>query len=95
VEIFLIYPGDPLAFHASHVVHVLKEPEIHPLNLIAKCRLTVNVNKICILAYVDTAKDEIRYQTIHWEGSKDKLQTSNLKEDLKQNFDTDEDSDNS
>ncbi|XP_055384055.1 tRNA-splicing endonuclease subunit Sen34 [Condylostylus longicornis] len=87
---FLIYPGDPLVFHASHVVHVLQNPVIQPLHMISKCRLTVNVNKICILAYKNSEND-IRYQTVHWEGSKDKLNIASCK--LKNDRSSDEDSD--
>lgn len=68
---FLIYPGEPMYFHASHIVHVLDETEakeISPISLIRKGRLSVAVNKFCILAYVNPVNNELSYQTVQWQG---------------------------
>lgn len=68
---FLIYPGEPLYFHASHIVHVMNDDEVKqiPINtLIRKQRLSVVVNKFCIFAYVSSQTNEIIYQTVRWEG---------------------------
>ncbi|KAI8037773.1 hypothetical protein M5D96_009274 [Drosophila gunungcola] len=35
---FLVYPGDPLIYHASHIVIVQDAPLIKPLELVAKFR---------------------------------------------------------
>ncbi|XP_036326553.1 tRNA-splicing endonuclease subunit Sen34-like isoform X2 [Rhagoletis pomonella] len=82
---FLLYPGDPLQYHASHIVVLLKTPVVEPLHLITKVRLSVIVNKICIFAYFvseeegDDAMDgagsdrKVHYQTVRWEGNRDKL----------------------
>lgn len=53
-------------YHASHVVHVLPDgsSEIEPLDMIAKCRLSVTVNKILLFAYDD--EGEVRFQRIDW-----------------------------
>jgi tRNA-splicing endonuclease subunit Sen34 len=66
---FLLYPGDPLYFHASHTVHVMdKKHKIKPFDLIRSCRLSVIVNKVNLFAYENSNK-EIVYQTIEWEGN--------------------------
>ncbi|XP_065085597.1 tRNA-splicing endonuclease subunit Sen34 [Ochlerotatus camptorhynchus] len=67
---FLLYPGDPLYYHASHVVHVLRDPTLRldVKYLIRCCRLSVVVNKVCIFAY-ENHSGEISYQTMEWEGN--------------------------
>lgn len=69
---FLLYPGDPLYYHASHVIHVLAEAD-HRLDvkyMIRCCRLSVVVNKICVFAYAKRGETgEIGYQTVEWEGN--------------------------
>ncbi|CAD7005419.1 unnamed protein product [Ceratitis capitata] len=78
---FLLYPGDPLQYHASHIVILLDSPIVQPLDLIAKVRLSVIVNKICIFAYFvegeekgeDNAEREVHYQTVQWEGNRDRV----------------------
>lgn len=50
---FLIYPGDPLQYHASHIVVLLENAKIGGLELVAKVRLSVTVNKLCVLAYFE------------------------------------------
>ncbi|XP_037720440.1 probable tRNA-splicing endonuclease subunit sen34 [Drosophila subpulchrella] len=63
---FLVYPGDPLIYHASHIVIVLDKPVIKPLELVAKVRLSVIVNKSCVFAYEKENDDGILYQTVAW-----------------------------
>lgn len=67
---FLIYPGDPLYFHASHIVHVVESGEISPVTLMSCGRLAVNVNKRCLFAILDVDADEICYLTMSWDGNK-------------------------
>ncbi|XP_005178952.1 tRNA-splicing endonuclease subunit Sen34 [Musca domestica] len=77
---FLIYPGDPLQYHASHVVVLLENGSMKALELVANVRLSVMVNKLCVVAYFDNEGDKdgggkdrkITYQTITWMGDKDK-----------------------
>ncbi|XP_073838712.1 tRNA-splicing endonuclease subunit Sen34-like [Musca autumnalis] len=81
---FLIYPGDPLQYHASHVVVLLENGTMDALELVANVRLSVMVNKLCTIAYFDDDEDcadttspcskdrKIIYQTITWLGDKDK-----------------------
>lgn len=66
---FLLYPGDPLYYHASHVVHVLLDPELRldVKYLVRCCRLSVVVNKICTFAFVN--QQGVCYQTMEWEGN--------------------------
>uniref|UniRef100_A0A182MHV5 tRNA-splicing endonuclease subunit Sen34 n=1 Tax=Anopheles culicifacies TaxID=139723 RepID=A0A182MHV5_9DIPT len=69
---FLLYPGDPMYFHASHMVHVMKDGASQKLDakyLIRICRLSVVVNKLCVLAYIDETTNEVQFETIEWEGN--------------------------
>jgi len=64
---FLVYPGDPMIYHASHIVILHEQPVIKPLELIAKVRLSVIVNKSCVFAYeMENNEEEIHYQTVAW-----------------------------
>ncbi|KAH8234824.1 hypothetical protein KR032_003744 [Drosophila birchii] len=63
---FLVYPGDPLIYHASHIVIVQDAPVIKPLELVAKVRLSVIVNKSCVFAFESEDNKEIHYQTVSW-----------------------------
>lgn len=76
---FLIYPGDPLLYHASHIVILLKSPKVNPLDFVTKVRLSVTVNKLCVFAYFDEEQPvvegeerKIVFQTFVWEGNRDK-----------------------
>ena len=64
---FLLYPGDPLYFHASHTIHVVGNTDVEPFTLIRTCRLSVIVNKFNLYAY--ESENGIEYQTIEWEGN--------------------------
>ncbi|XP_017109479.2 tRNA-splicing endonuclease subunit Sen34 [Drosophila bipectinata] len=63
---FLVYPGDPLIYHASHIVIIQETPIIKPLDLVAKVRLSVIVNKSCVFAYEGDDGAGIHYQTVTW-----------------------------
>lgn len=76
---FLVYPGEPLYFHASHLVHVIKDVQnrrIPLTELIAKGRLSIVVNKFCLFAYENPNTDQLCFQTVQWEGHDRKLQSS-------------------
>lgn len=62
---FLIYKGDPIQVHASHVVHVLTTPLISSKDIVRCNRLCVGVKKGCLFAYLSS--DEIVYQLTTWE----------------------------
>jgi tRNA-splicing endonuclease subunit Sen34 len=70
---FLVYPGDPVNFHASMIVHVVdptKTLEIHSLTSCA--RLSVSVNKKCVFAYPSNdSDDKVTYQTLSWDNPKE------------------------
>lgn len=61
---FLAYPGDPLYYHASHIIHIAEDGEIEPLSFIGKQRLTVTVNKIFLVAYED--EGEVIFKQYDW-----------------------------
>ncbi|KAF4516379.1 hypothetical protein B566_EDAN008502 [Ephemera danica] len=63
---FLVYPGDPMKFHAQYIV--LCRDQDQPMTgteLAAICRLGTSVRKSIVLATLD-AEGEINYQTIQW-----------------------------
>lgn len=62
---WLIYSGDPINYHASHIVHILENPLVSSLQLVSYGRMAVNVNKICLLASINE-QNEIVYQTVKW-----------------------------
>lgn len=67
----LIYPGEPMYFHASHLIHVIANVEnrqIPVTELIAKGRVSVIVNKYCVFAFEDPVTNELCFQTLKWEG---------------------------
>ncbi|XP_050092178.1 tRNA-splicing endonuclease subunit Sen34 isoform X2 [Anopheles aquasalis] len=71
---FLLYPNDPLYFHASHMVHVLKDKSrrLDVKFLIRICRLAIVVNKLCVIAYLDDRCDGVVFETLEWEGNANK-----------------------
>ncbi|XP_035784601.1 tRNA-splicing endonuclease subunit Sen34-like isoform X2 [Anopheles albimanus] len=75
---FLLYPDDPLYFHASHMVHVLKEKRkrLDVKYLIRICRLAIVVNKLCVIAYLDDRCDIVVFETLEWEGNVNKTDST-------------------
>lgn len=67
---FLVYPGDPMYFHASHIVHVIESGNISPVTMMSCGRLAVHVKKQCVFAVLDVEKNEICYLNMSWEGNK-------------------------
>lgn len=68
---FLVYPNEPLHFHASHIIHVLSEDEAKAMSsrtFITRTRLSVNVNKLCTFVFEKKETKELCYQTIQWLG---------------------------
>lgn len=67
---FLAYPGDPMQFHASQVVHVIDlERKFNVKYLVSCARLSISVNKKCLFAYVNL-NDQVEYQTLEWDNPK-------------------------
>jgi tRNA-splicing endonuclease subunit Sen34 len=64
---FLVYPGDPLYFHASHILHIVHGP-LTVKQMISYGRLSIIVNKFCVFAMENSAK-EIVYQHMEWQGN--------------------------
>lgn len=63
---FLVYLGDPIAYHAVFIVHCIEDPdhEMHPSEVVAIGRLATSVKKRAVLA---TLKDsEVSYITMNW-----------------------------
>lgn len=81
---FLTYPGDPIYYHASQIVHVIDSNHRFDAKYLVSCgRLSVSVNKKCVFAYVDD-DDTVTYQTLHWDNPKLRQVYSNSKVDCNQ-----------
>ncbi|CAO1374579.1 unnamed protein product [Diamesa serratosioi] len=66
---FLKYPGDPLYYHASEIIHIIDQQQAFDIKyLISAVRLSVTVNKKCVFAYEDDQQN-LKYQTFTWEGN--------------------------
>lgn len=67
---FLVYPGDPIFYHASQIVHVIDRDQQYDTKFLISCaRLSVSVNKKCVFAYVND-DDNVVFQTLQWENPK-------------------------
>jgi len=65
---YLLYPGDPLRFHAHFVVVIVDYTELLPMNeIISIGRLAVTVKKSPLLASLNEHNIPI-YYTIDWQG---------------------------
>lgn len=63
---FLVYPGDPLFYHASHKIHAVERGEkFDTKSLVVQARLAITVNKHCTFAFEDE-NGELKYQTVSW-----------------------------
>ena len=66
---FLVYPGDPLVYHAYFVVRVFAgEMEVNAAELLALSRLASSVKKVAVAALVSGTV--VRYISIQWSGLK-------------------------
>lgn len=73
---YLVYFDDPSRCHSTFIVTCVLRNEVEqnstlmPLtHIIARCRVAVNVNKICILASrKSSCSSDIEYLTINWSG---------------------------
>lgn len=87
---FLAYPGDPMFYHASQIVHVIdRNQQLDAKYLISCVRLSVTVNKKCVFAYVDD-DDTVTYQTLHWDNPKLRQVYANSKAETSQNVEKNE-----
>ncbi|XP_026465302.1 tRNA-splicing endonuclease subunit Sen34 [Ctenocephalides felis] len=66
---FLLYPGDPVLFHASHIVSVVSSLNVqHSMaDIVINGRLAVSVKKVAVYASQDI-DGTIKYQTLSWKG---------------------------
>ncbi|XP_068618592.1 tRNA-splicing endonuclease subunit Sen34 [Battus philenor] len=64
---YLLYPGDPMRFHATYMVRCIYDTvcSIRPTNIVAFGRLSVAVNKLAILAFCNSYGN-VEYQTLQW-----------------------------
>jgi tRNA-splicing endonuclease subunit Sen34 len=71
---FLVYPGDPLCFHALYVATVCVAPDqpLGPRTITAVGRLATSVRKRALLCAVapggSAAPDTVRYICLEWSG---------------------------
>ncbi|XP_028170199.1 tRNA-splicing endonuclease subunit Sen34 [Ostrinia furnacalis] len=64
---YLVYPGDPVRFHASYMVRCIHDHQtaFRPANIVAFGRLSVAVNKMAVFAFC-TSNGNVDYQTLQW-----------------------------
>lgn len=63
---FLCYPGDPLHFHASHIVTIIdKNKDLSENEMVVHGRTAVSVKKGCIFAQQGD-NGTIKYRTLKW-----------------------------
>lgn len=62
---FLCYPGDPLHYHASHIVICCENGKLSFDNALKYARSSVIVNKSCVFAYQSDG-GSVKYQTLEW-----------------------------
>ncbi|KAJ3062840.1 tRNA-splicing endonuclease subunit Sen34 [Podochytrium sp. JEL0797] len=68
---FLVYPGDPLLFHATHVaVVILQDAKISPFDMISYARMGRNAKKKILLCQWDEVGQSVRDIVIDWTGWK-------------------------
>lgn len=68
---FLLYSHDPIYFHASKIVHIVKYDEmLDPTVITSFGRIAVSVKKKCVFAYINDNDDSITYQTLEWDNPK-------------------------
>uniref|UniRef100_A0A1E1W6P0 tRNA-splicing endonuclease subunit Sen34 n=1 Tax=Pectinophora gossypiella TaxID=13191 RepID=A0A1E1W6P0_PECGO len=64
---YLVYPGDPVRFHAMYMVRCVCDQTkfFRPTQLVAFGRLSVAVNKLAVLAFFNSY-GKVEYQTLQW-----------------------------
>ncbi|KAJ3026430.1 UNVERIFIED_CONTAM: tRNA-splicing endonuclease subunit Sen34 [Siphonaria sp. JEL0065] len=68
---FLIYPGDPLLFHATHVVVVLdRDAKVTPFDMISYARMGRNAKKKILLCQWNCAENQVQDIVVNWTGWK-------------------------
>ncbi|XP_026316800.1 tRNA-splicing endonuclease subunit Sen34 isoform X2 [Hyposmocoma kahamanoa] len=67
---YLLYPGDPVRFHAMYMVRCVcdRTTLFRPASLVSFGRLSVAVNKLAVLAFCNSY-GKIEYQTLQWHDS--------------------------
>ncbi|KAJ7063151.1 hypothetical protein C8F01DRAFT_1055343 [Mycena amicta] len=67
---YLVYPGDPLRYHAHFSASVLESPtaSLTPMEIVAHGRLGTVTKKAHLLCGWDDTKKEASYVTIEWAG---------------------------
>ncbi|GAB6023904.1 hypothetical protein CHUAL_008640 [Chamberlinius hualienensis] len=66
---YLLYPGDPVQYHASHIaICVPQETELSGYDIIAKGRLGSTVKKTVVLCSPAEDGLTVKYLTIKWSG---------------------------
>lgn len=64
---FLVYPSDPIMFHAQFIVHCQKRSEDLSVNdIISVCRVGCNVRKTQVFASFSPDGETINYQSLQW-----------------------------
>ena len=66
---FVVYPNDPILFHAEFIIRVQEwDNTIAPLDIISFGRIGVGTKKKCVLASINPKTEKIQYITLTWRG---------------------------
>ncbi|KAJ2156690.1 tRNA-splicing endonuclease subunit [Coemansia sp. RSA 552] len=67
---YLLYPGDPLRYHSSHVVSLLpnRTDKITPREIVTLGRVCTAVNKTRVLSSWNNDKDCFTHINLNWSG---------------------------
>ncbi|KAJ9596257.1 hypothetical protein L9F63_027120 [Diploptera punctata] len=67
---YLVYPGDPIKFHAQFLVICIDRDEaLAATELVALGRLGTSVRKTVVLASLTADGNSVMYQSLHWSES--------------------------
>lgn len=75
---FLCYPGDPLHYHASHILICCEKGLLNFNNVLKYARSSVIVNKNCVFAYQND-QGLVKYQSLEWISASRPVEETELK----------------
>lgn len=64
---YLVYPGDPVRFHATYMIRCIYNQvgTFRPTEFVAFGRLSVAVNKLAVFAFINSS-GQVDFQTLQW-----------------------------
>ncbi|KAJ2720105.1 tRNA-splicing endonuclease subunit Sen34 [Coemansia sp. Benny D115] len=66
---YLLYPGEPMRYHSSHVVNLIAHGStLSPHQIVSLGRLGTGVKKTRVLSSLDPGTDQFTHITVNWSG---------------------------